>query len=214
MNGRIGVLATLIATILAPRDLAGQEVRVGLVGGVGLATFTGTPGDLDRHAGPTVGVTVGRGLTEHLELEVGFSRTERGATGFVQGFEERLEARHEIDYLTVPLVLRGYLPPAGRIRPTVLTGPSVSFEVSCRSSIDTGSRFLSLVPCDLDDNRAQVDWGWIVGGGLSTGMSRSTLLLEAHYYFGLTDLTPSVDALDVRNRALTIQAGLTIPLRS
>lgn len=214
MNGRIGVLAALIAIVLAPGDLAGQEVRVGLVAGVSFATFTGTSGDLDRHIGPTLGMSVARGLGGHLELETGLGRTERGAAGFVQGFEEPLEARHEIVYLTVPFVLRGYLPVAGRFRPTALTGPSVSFEVRCGSSIDTGSRYLSVVPCDLDEDRAQVDWGWIVGGGLSTGMGRSTLLLEAHYYLGLTDLTRSVDALDVRNRALTIQAGLTIPLRS
>jgi hypothetical protein len=214
MNGRIGVLAALSAIHLTPAALAGQEVRVGLVGGVSFATFTGPSKDLDRHTGPTLGMTVARGLDGYLELETGLSRTERGAAGSVQGFEEPLEAHHEIVYLTVPFVLRGYLPLAGRVRPTALTGASVSFELRCQSSIDTGSRYLSVVPCDPDEDRARVDWGWIAGGGLSIGMGRSTLLLEAQYYLGLTDLTRSVDALDVRNRALSIQAGLTIPLRS
>jgi hypothetical protein len=114
------------------------------------------------------------------------------------------------EYIEVPLLLHVPLTTGMAFAPYVYGGPSIAFEVRCRTTdtAGTASDCTDVSPFE----RRSTDIGLVAGGGLAFAMGPGALLLEGRYTWGMTNLNAAndVDASTVRNRSGAILAGYEI----
>lgn len=209
-------LASILVFVLSvsgPAAVSAQGLEVGVVAGSSFATFGGDIEGLDHRVGMALGFRVAADLSDHVQVESGLSWIQKGADGIVVGFEEPLRAAHRLTYLEIPLLLRAFLPTSASIRPTGTIGGSVAFEVGCDVDVNPVSSFLSPLDCNIDSGRRTTDWSLLVGGGLVWDLPRASLLLEGRYHHGLRDLRGPHSTFEVRNRAVSVVAGVAVPVR-
>jgi hypothetical protein len=145
------------------------------------------------------------GLTERLGIQAELLSVTKGAdiTGGTPDFDLRLE------YIEVPLLLHVPLMMGSTFSPYVYGGPSVAFEIRCRTTIAGGAT----ADCGDADAfaRNSTDFGLTAGGGLAFAMGPGALLLEGRYTWGLSDIN-TADNVTIRNRSGAVMAGYEIPL--
>lgn len=108
-----------------------------------------------------------------------------------------------LDYIEVPVLAKFHVPLSRLYTPTLFAGPSVAFKVS--EDIDLGASDLEVT--EEDDVARSVDTGLVVGGGIDVNVPGYTLLLDARYGFGLSNIAED-DAIDLKNGSIVISAGI------
>lgn len=212
---RVLLVLPCLAALLSPAAASAQLPTLGFRAGVSIARFAGDGLEAqDGHrTGPALGVVaglpVGAGLFE-LQAELTWIR--KGGEGTLQGFEEPLAVALAIDYLQLPLLARLTLPGFGALRPALLTGPAVSFELGCdvRTTASELAITLGCEPSAPEGMRRTVDWGWIAGGVLLYETGGRTFFLDARADLGLVALDRDLGALDMKNRAFVVTVGATL----
>ena len=120
----------------------------------------------------------------------------------------------KLDYIEVP-VLFVFPLSQGTLAPYLLGGPAFAFEIGCNIEVEgQGANLEAECEDEGDDGfgeRKKFDIGAMAGGGIAFPVGPGSLLFEARYTWGLTDLADA-DATKVRNRSLGIMAGYAIPL--
>lgn len=202
----------LFLAVGAVEPIHAQAIHLGVRTGVSMATFGGDVQGLDHRSGPVLGVSVEREVAEHIQVESGVTWIRKGGEGTAEGFEEPIRADHALDYLEIPLAFRASLPAGAALRPTILLGGSVAFEIRCTSDIEPTSTFLHPVDCHPSIQRRLADWSALFGGGVAWDRGRLRILLEGRYHLGLTDLDDSSTDFSVRNRAFSVIAGASVPV--
>jgi hypothetical protein len=145
------------------------------------------------------------GLTDRLGLQAELLSVTKGAdiTAGTPDFDLRLE------YIEVPLLLHLPLMMGANFSPYLIGGPSIGFEIRCRTTIAGG------VTADCGDAdafaRNSTDFGVTAGGGFAFAMGPGALLLEGRYTWGLSDISRA-DDITIRNRSGAVMAGYEIPL--
>ena len=88
-------------------------------------------------------------------------------------------------------------------------GPYYSYALS--GEIDTGIGTLEI---DFDDDEAfkRGDWTAAFAAGVQLPLGESFLFVDARYLLGLTDLDDRDDEVEIRNRALSLSAGILFAL--
>lgn len=116
----------------------------------------------------------------------------------------------KMDYLEIPLLARIEFPnPGGGVRPFLLMGPSLAFQVGCKIAGESGGVSAS-VDCDSELLSEFLDFksfdvGATVGGGLDFPVGARTLSLGVRYDHGLSSV---VEESDSKNRAVSITVGI------
>jgi len=218
------VMAVCAAGLVAGQAEA-QSREIGFKLGPSFATLSGIDDGIGNDLpGASVNTTTRSGLAAGGFFRVGFGpasiQTEllyAQKGGGVEGTDPDLgsaEVTLELDYVEVPVLLRLAIPAGMLLRSYVYAGPAVAFEVGCHARVEAlGLSFTD--DCDDDDfNRRKVDAGLMFGGGLGLPVGVGGILLEARYTMGLINLDDNPDSTgDVKNRALNVFAGFSIPLR-
>ncbi len=200
------------------------QTRIALTGGFSLTSAEDRLGIGVSSMGesvpkPSIGLSAIVALPWSLSLELGGAYSERGrefAYGWC-GTPPRPRASASMEYLEFKALGRVNLPLAGnRVLAFVTVGPTVAWELSCRSSLVPISGQLPLDgsgpwPCGgiaafgelgLDD----LDFGLAGGAGLEVGMTgRLGLTVSTVYSRGMQDLR-QIEDMELRN--VTVRGGL------
>lgn len=112
----------------------------------------------------------------------------------------------ELAYLELPLLLRVGLP-RGRFRPMIFAGPAGALQIGCDLQL-IGPDQPVRSTCDAADFTVfrELDFSYVVGGGLEVRWPQSALSLEGRYTGGLRSV---LEGFDVRNRGFGVVLALT-----
>ena len=114
------------------------------------------------------------------------------------------DAELDITYIEIPVTA---LIPFGRY-PYAFIGPFVAFETGCEGSLGE----LSGECDDNDGSRNTTDWGVTAGGGVHIPAGPGSILVEARYTHGFSNLNNVEDEGSINTRYWGIFAGYSIPI--
>jgi hypothetical protein len=202
-------IAGIGLVVATPPAAEAQPLQLGAQLGGSLSTFSGdgAGGLVEYRAGIVAGLTVSYRLTDRLRVESGAQWMDKGAKGWVQGFEEPISADLRLSYLQLPLVLRIASVHEFPVRPSLSVGSAVAYELRCRVEHAVGTLF-ALIDCAEEDRR-KADVSFLIGMGLEWRAGRAAVLVEAGYQAGLRDLD-RIDALQTRNRGWTLTPRISL----
>jgi len=114
-------------------------------------------------------------------------------------------------YFEIPVLLKLKVPPSslGIIRPNVFAGPEVAFGLSSKLTVQ------STDPSETENNGSETnskptDFGIIIGAGVDINLPEVTLIIDVRYDMGMKSLDFSEGPVQIKNRVLTINAGIGI----
>ncbi len=197
-------LALLIAAPLQ------AQTTLGVKGGINVANISYDVADfpdvIDSKTGFVGGAfaTFGLGSLFAVQPELLYSQK-----GF-EASEGGLSAQLGTNYIEIPVLLKAQFQLA-MLRPAIYAGPVLSLETGCTVSISDVS-----VDCNDDDgfvDRKTSEWGAAFGANLDFFLGPVTLILDARYQLGLTNLADVPDDDEsVKNRVWQIMAGVGFTL--
>ena len=108
----------------------------------------------------------------------------------IPGVSVTVHDERRLSYVEVPVLVKLSVPLSRAVRPTFLTGPSVGFNLKAelRSDILVQVPGVRLELRDKKDVKSEVndlEWSWVVGGGLDLDLGKVTLILDQRFFFGL-----------------------------
>jgi hypothetical protein len=204
MRNRI-LLHTALLLAVTSSGLAAQTtspLRFGVQAGLNFATWGGDDADgIDTRTGFLVGGFAEYRLNNHFSVRPEVSYSQQGFEANVFGLN--LELKH--DYIQIPILLKAGASLEGqtKLRPVLYTGPTVSIEVGCQAKLSGSGVPTQEEDCPGDFVKG-TDFGLLFGGGLEYGR----VSLTARYLLGLTSLDDTGSDIDVKNRVVTILAGV------
>jgi hypothetical protein len=110
----------------------------------------------------------------------------------------------KISYLEIPILFKLNTSSLSIIRPNIFAGPEVAFKLS--------SKAVSGSPSSEQDlqNINSTDFGIIIGMGININLPITTLMIDIRYDIGMRVLHSSTNPPDIKNRVLTLNAGIEI----
>ena len=110
----------------------------------------------------------------------------------------------KISYLEIPVLLKLNTSSLGIIRPNIFAGPEVAFKLSSKATSGSPSSTQDL------QNINSTDFGIIFGAGLNINLPITTIMVDIRYDIGMRDLNSSANPPDIKNRVLSVNAGIEI----
>src|SRR5215208_5394330 len=126
-----------LLVLFAWRDVAGQlttmslpGARFGIVGGVNLSKFAAPDlGPIANRKGFMGGVSLITPFKLNWATQVEVLYSMKGMKSLSETSSNT--ATFKLDYIEIPLMLRGGVPMSGRVRPLVYAGPALNFRIRC-----------------------------------------------------------------------------------
>ena len=213
MLAKKGVLGFLCGLILVTPVAA--ETRIGVLGGINLATLHETPAEEGLFSNRTLfeaGAVADVGLGGSFSLRFEPAYLVKGSDVTFALFGPQPSAPNgglRLSYVELPVLLRLSLG-AGSVRPYLLAGPTVGYLVSAKSQdFSTGEEM------DVLETFNRIDAGVSFGGGFSVPAGRTLVFFEGRYSLGLKNiLKDSEDTAGgtLKSRGVQIAAGVTFRL--
>lgn len=205
---------TRLAAIVAVGALAGQAsaqdtgMRMGVIGGLNFSSVSGEDfEDLDDiRTGFDIGVLLQFPLGMVLTFQPELHYSSRGTAGDDLG----IEIDGNSVYLDIPLLLRAGTVLGEGMGLSLLAGPYVGIPISCTIEASDGTDTVE-DDCNVFDPELELatEFGVVVGGGLMVDLGRASLLVDARYQLGLTDVFTNEDGM---NRNIQLLAGFALPV--
>lgn len=189
--------ALLLGLIVLTASPARAQGGSGAIIGVNFANIEFTDNDApepDRRTGLVGGVFVNVPLGASLSVQPEVLYSQKGAK-FQEGNNE---ARLELDYLDVPVLLR--VTAGGQSGLALFGGPSVGFKLRARSKIDVDG---TTDEEDISDDVETIDYGLVLGAGIQGG----SFFLDGRYQWGLSNTNKDKTEPEVKNKVLSIVLG-------
>ena len=174
--------------------------------------------DRDRsfNLGPSIGATFGIALTDLIELETGISfirkgEKEKGSFEIDTFPTVYYETRANLDYLTIPALIKIKPPIAFSVKPYGIAGLSIGIPLSAKvyqkmeymgETIDT--------TIDVKDD-VKMDFGLNVGAGVEFKIGNILPYVEFIYDFGLVDISKEEEETEETKeatRTMLLSAGI------
>lgn len=203
-SSRLGFLL-LLAGYLSTSESNAQQLAVGTRAGFNIAGADAKGSlfdpDIGMRAGFHGGLLVSVDVTSHLAVQTEILFTRKG---FGKGDGE---VALKVDYIEFPVLAVIKLP--GTVSPHLNLGAYLGLEASCTASTatvdDTACSEIATGPATRG-----ADSGFVVGGGVTFDIGFASLLLDAFYHVGLTDVSEiSAGVESIRMRTFSLSAGLT-----
>ncbi len=205
--------ALALAGLLTLRGPLPAQVALGVKGGINVADVTSNQfglGGVDRRTAPVGGAflsVTGRGSVgfqaEVLYAQKGFSALVQGGT-----------ATAKLAYIDIPLLVKVRLVgQEHRIRPSLLAGWFLGFEIGCSLS-GALEGIGGEGDCDaLLGRRGKLDGGFVLGAGTEIGLrDRTYLVFDARYNSGQVNLNWERADDRVLSRVWSFTAGVGLLL--
>jgi len=110
----------------------------------------------------------------------------------------------KISYLEIPVLLKLNTSSLRIIRPNIFAGPEVAFKVRSKGLIGASSNEEDL------QNVNSTDFGIIFGAGININLPTTTIMVDIRYDLGMRVLYTYYNPPDIKNRVLTLNAGIEI----
>jgi len=200
---------------------AQENVSLGVKGGVNFSDFAGSDVSGDAVQGKTGfvgGLSVAFRFGDIFEVQGEFLYSQKGVKVEETGASGLTNGKISLNYMETPILLKAGLPTQGKFRPALYVGPAVSFEMSCDLSGTFDGQAADRSCDDQEDGwvpkeRKTFDWGLVFGAEAVYKVGRKTsLLFEVRYNLGLTSLEATEQNLNIKNRALSLMAGVLFAL--
>jgi hypothetical protein len=204
--------ALLALALLAPAAAGAVGIEKGVKGGLNLASFRGEFADVADakvKAGIVAGAFLAFDLAPDLAIQVEGLFSMKGAKLTSVGVDSEgnpgraYESFVSLNYLEVPVLLRGTLLRTAAVQPMYYLGPTVGISLGGRFEADSPG-----VPGrDLTDLKP-VDIGVALGAGVGFDLGGRRVLTEIRYTTGFADLYDLEGNLESVNQVLSLTAGL------
>ena len=114
-------------------------------------------------------------------------------------------------YLEIPVLLKLNSPSAiiGIIKPNIFVGPEVAFELNGNLKYASTTSQPLRQEEDITDSKP-TDFGVIFGIGADINLPTATLLFDVRYDLGMKALNFSQSASNIKNKVITLNAGIGI----
>lgn len=204
MKKRISKVLLSLFCVLLFHSVSGQAgFSIGAKGGVTFSSFGGSDADnVKNRTGWVGGLFVNLSLLEVLSLQPEFLLQEKGARTITS--DTRNEIR--VSYFQIPVLVKLRVPIGEHVYPHLFAGPNFSYRVDASyTSTDTQTgqkRDVSV------DNIRKTDTGGIVGVGVDFETNHGFFTLDARYGLGFQNLGDQSYNLHLKNRDLTVMAGI------
>lgn len=154
-----------------------------------------------------------------VQPELLYHRSGKEYEGLIN--DEKKEFEFEIDYLTVPVLVKLSLPSNHLFRPNVYVGPHISFKLNgdldgletLPATADLGVISELGGDSDIDDELNLVDFGITAGVGFDIKVGPGYVTLEARYMRGFVDIFDddevTENAEDIVNQSISFMGGYT-----
>ena len=196
---KIGFVFGLVLVIMAAQAAICGETTIGVTGGVNIASLAGDDVEgWDSRTAAYFGGYIEYPFTPLFSLRPELLYTMKGGTTS----EEDVDVTAKLDYVEIPVLFKVNVPMEGNIRPFAVVGPGIGFNTGATWEADGHEE-------DIEDVKA-MDIGLIFGGGVGfpVGGGRYTISLIVRYELGVTTIDDSDEEADVKNRTISIGAGL------
>lgn len=204
---KLFAVAAVAATLVAADDAAAQSFQFGPVAGVSIANVSGDDaGDTDSRTGFFGGAqVVWQAPGSLFGFETGAMYVQKGA----KFSDTDGEGTIELDYITVPLLLR-VAPPMGAssFTPVFGLGGEAGFEVGCSASGEAEGVEIDVDCEEFGLETKSFDFGLAASVGVDFPVGRMTLAPFAKYTLGLTSIDDSESEGDVKNSGFLVGAAL------
>jgi hypothetical protein len=206
------VAALFAAALLIPATAGAMGIEKGLKAGVNLSGFRGEFADLVRTQnkfGFVGGAFVAFGMAPDLAIQVEGLFSMKGAKATSTRRDESgnpLGEHHtffNVNYLEVPVLLRGTLLRTSPVQPMYYLGPTVGLSLGGKMQSDlAGVRDLDLT------NLRTVNFGLALGAGAGFELGGKKVLTEIRWTTGLSGIWDSGDSLESINDVFSFTAGV------
>ena len=214
------LLAMACLAGLAPTVASGQEITLGIKGGLNVSNLSvDAPEDpdfaFDSQTDFLFGAFAQFGIGSKFAIQPEVFYSQNGA----KTKNDDPSIKLNLNYIRVPVLLVARLSSReSPMYPILYAGPQVAFETRCQVTGEEDGVSVTF-DCDspeLDDalQTKTTDFGLVFGGGLEILYSRLTVQLDARYNLGLTNLNDSEDAdeVSVKSRGWSFMLGLGMPI--
>ncbi len=212
---RIAVLSSLAAAILLTLSSAPAraDVRLGLKAGIVTSQLGSSLGDLKWRSGAGGGASLALGLTPNLELVPELLWLRKGST-----FTENdvviggvsfgtVRTGIDLDYVTIPVLLRLRTSSPGPVNFMLVAGPTVSFKMDEKLGVS------GLANYSLGSDQVETfDYGIAGGAGLLGRAAGLRWTIEGRYEQGLADVSKLPFGPELKNGSVQVLAGLEFPI--
>jgi hypothetical protein len=201
----------MVAVASALATSAGAETRLGLFGGLNLATQRIRPaGDaftVGTRTGGAVGIVVAVDLGGPFSLRLEPSYVQKGSTiDAAAVLAVPIPAAHQLSYAELPVLLQASTR-KGRVRPYAALGAAAGYLLKARTRLGEGE---GAIDVNFKDRLKKADASALLGAGVQVVGTRMRFFLEGRYALGLVnvDKDPSEGA-SLKSRGIQALAGLT-----
>lgn len=216
--GSLIVIALAAAGRAAPAqrvDTPLPSARFGFTAGLNLSTFAGEGlGATDDRHGFVGGVVLVTPFAPNFSTQLEALYSMKGMKSL--GPNSQNYATFKLNYVEIPLTLRGDAPASWWLKPFAFTGPAFDFRVSCGADVVVNGNTTSASCDDLQSSSPPTavkfrtfDVGWLFGGGLGFDYHDRRISLGARYEAGLRTIREQGSS---KNRALSFMASVEAPL--
>jgi opacity protein-like surface antigen len=216
------VLITASLVVIATLSFAQQNrITLGVEGGISLATLSTDIGPVNdtysNRTGYAAGLAFQYNFPKVLSLRTGIMYELKGTSfpldsaSIAANPNAAKDALDEIDYLTVPLLLRATF--GDKINFFVNVGPYWSLLLKRTVILQAASSYATDQEIDLTDDTKKIDFGISAGIGASAVFNeRIVISLEVRDNLGMTDIAPQT--YELKTRTILILAGVAFKFGS
>jgi hypothetical protein len=204
------VIASVVASLM-PCAAGAMGIEKGVKAGVNLASFRGEFADLADakiRTGFVGGAFVAFGFAPDLAVQVEALFSQKGAKFESVGMDEEgnptgqtYDTFVKVNYLEVPVLLRGTLLRGAPVQPMYLIGPTAG--ISLGGTVESDG----LPDADLDELKS-VDLGLVLGAGAAFRLGGRKVTAEFRYTTGFGDIYDLSGNAESVNSVFSLMAGI------
>lgn len=195
-------------------DLYGSDTNASVLlsdPSLGSATISGNIDNYD--AGFASGALVNLYFNDRVGLQSGLTWGRKGGKGKVRlqtgSIDASVDVDVSVDYLEIPLALLVKIPAGTSVAFHVLGGGAVGFNTNAQGSLSFQGLSEST---DIGNEVKNVDFGVLLGAGMSVPIQQIAFVLDARWTLGMTSIDDSGANLDIKNNAFSFLVGIGVPL--
>jgi len=126
-------------------------------------------------------------------------------------FEEKEEnfnvvVKLNLNYIEIPLLAKITIPTTGNLRPNLFLGPALAIKMSSKLKI---SALGASAEEDLPGIKS-TDFGLVFGGGVDFDLGEGTLIFDARYTLGLSNIDDTDTDESTKNGVFSLMAGYSL----
>lgn len=203
----VSVLVLVCSLASSPTPAQAQlDADLGIQVGRTFATVSGERAweNPNRRTGWMLAGTARIPLASRLMVRANAAYVQKGARETIATEAGTATVTMQTDYIEFPVVLDAQWPASRMVTARAFAGPAVGFNIKAEH---VANRPLTGVP-PLRDHVRRTEFSAVLGMGLDLHLNYQTLLVDAQYQFGLTDVIDDPDAHTVRHRGLSVAMGI------